>query len=792
MKNILQRLGAMAVMAVITISAFSQQMPAAISIEPSNATGWDEITLTLDPSKACVPDGKGSVEGASVVKMHSAAFLYDDIDNWGSAWGGVGVDYDAEPKDGVHDAPDLTPNGDGTYSITFVPADFYGVEEGATIIGISAVFNSGTWDNEAKDVGDDGCGDFYIPLSYTDPSPALKFKLDLTYQEELGNFSTDGEAFVVVNDTEYKMDQLLEGIFPVSKFEYTLKDGITEGESYTYYFKMNDTEESIDPRTVEAEGFQKTLDHYFNDEKPVATGNVTFTVDMRYQIREGKFDPDSDTLDVAGSMNGWDGKDHLLTDADLDSVYEVTVEQVELGVIEYKYRINGNWDNSEFPGGGPNRKYTVTEGDIMTKDIYSNYRPGWVPFTFNVDMTVKIDSNQFDPASDYLDVQGTMNGWDGRNHLFDDDGDHVYTTSYIAPKMDTIEFKFRINGSWDNDKHEFSGGQPGRKIYVEDTAGGVTNVMEPVYFNDVAPPPGVVTFMVDMKYMIEDGKFNPDSHYVDVAGSFNEWDGKNHHMTNEDNDSVYAVTVSMAPKQVIEFKYRIDGSWDDDKSEFPAGGANRTFYVKSDTTTFHGIFNDYRPNYVPVVFNVNMGPYTTAGKFDPEMDFLDLGGSFNEWGANPVYLTDTDNDSIYSAKVPMEIGADIEYKTRINGDWNTSEFPDGGDNRTYTVLDTAGGETNVIDIFYNDEEVVSIRNIVIRSNNVEVYPNPVRDILVVKNTTEIDRVVITNLSGQQMQHLNMAPTHKVNLNTAGLSNGFYIVTVYSNRQIVGVKKIMKQ
>jgi len=53
-----------------------------VTITPANATGWEEITLTLDANQACVPDGKASVVGASDVRMHSAAFLYDNLFNF--------------------------------------------------------------------------------------------------------------------------------------------------------------------------------------------------------------------------------------------------------------------------------------------------------------------------------------------------------------------------------------------------------------------------------------------------------------------------------------------------------------------------------------------------------------------------------------------------------------------------------------------------------------------------------------------------------------------------------------
>ncbi len=469
-----------------------------VTITPANATGWDELTLTLDANAACVPDGKQSVTLGSTVRMHSAAFLYDNIDNWGTTWGDPGVDYDAKPKEEGFDFPTLADNGDGTYSITFTPAKFYGVEEGSTIIGITAVFNGGSWDYEAKDFGDDGCGDFYIPLAYDPPTPALKFKLDLTYQEELGNFDrATGKAYVIVNDTEMEMDQLLIGIVPDARYELLLTeadDGITAGTSYTYKFKMDDTEETVAREPVEAGNFQITIDHFFNDEeKPVENAEINFMLDMRYAAREGLFVPETDYVDIAGSLNSWDGTDYHLTDADGDTVYEIPVVLDLLTRVEYKYRINGSWDDdkSEFPGGGPNRHATVIKSGRDAKSVWNNNIPGMVPVTLSVDMSNEIAKGTFVPQENYVDVAGSLNGWGGdwNDELFDGEADGIYVTNpaaFAPVGGDTMQYKFRIDGSWDDDKSEFPGGGPNRKYVVLDTVGGVENILDVVWFNDVA------------------------------------------------------------------------------------------------------------------------------------------------------------------------------------------------------------------------------------------------------------------------------------------------------------------
>jgi len=105
---------------------------------------------------------------------------------------------------------------------------------------------------------------------------------------------------------------------------------------------------------------------------------VTFQVRMAEQIVLGTFDPAVDFVDVAGTFNGWGGSPLIpLTDADGDSIYEVTVNGFTAGeIIEFKYRINGLWDGTEeFPGAGNNRVYTVQASNNVILVWYNDFPP---------------------------------------------------------------------------------------------------------------------------------------------------------------------------------------------------------------------------------------------------------------------------------------------------------------------------------------------------------------------------------------------------------------------------------
>lgn len=128
-----------------------------VTIEPVDATGWQEVTITLNTAYTC-PDG--ALDTVSAIHIHSGVTLD------GSPWQNV-IAFD---EVGANDqSTELTPvpGSDSLWSITFVPSEFYGVEEGTIINAINMVFNNGSWDAEGKMMPPDttmACLDITAPL----------------------------------------------------------------------------------------------------------------------------------------------------------------------------------------------------------------------------------------------------------------------------------------------------------------------------------------------------------------------------------------------------------------------------------------------------------------------------------------------------------------------------------------------------------------------------------------------------------------------------------------------------
>lgn len=478
------------------------QMPAAITIEPEGATASDEITLTFNANLSCTPDGKDDLIGLAEIYMHSAAFELGQP----AGWGNYGVDYNQQGANG--ETPVLVANGDETYSITFTPTDFYGVPEGAVITKLTAVFNNGTWNAEGKDFIEGECGDFNIPLAYASTDPKLSFIVNMNKMIQNDMYDP------LENDVYVKMDGfdafVLEDQLDGTATGF-LEEGLTVDQTYSFLFSIDETTDETVTRTVTTVGGTVTVNAWWNDDP---LGQITFKVDMTYQIDLGTFDPENDFLDIAGTLNGWAGGD-VLEDVG-DNIYEVTL-QVDPGKVEYKFRINGDWNTSEFAAGGDNRIAWGTENPLTLNLIYDNYKPGTWPIKFMVDMSAEIEAGNFVKDEDYLDIAGTINGWGGHSILHHFDGtDNIYRYSYIVDTMmpaPNMEGKFRINGDWGNS--EFPSGGPNRHWTAVDTAGGVTNVFECVY-NILGVPAIPYVFNVSI-----DGDVEPD---MDVTGMYTFFD----------------------------------------------------------------------------------------------------------------------------------------------------------------------------------------------------------------------------------------------------------------------------
>ena len=195
------------------------------------------------------------------------------------------------------------------------------------------------------------------------------------------------------------------------------------------------------------------------------------------------------------------------------------------------------------------------------------------------------------------------------------------------------------------------------------------------------------------------------------------------------------------------------------------------------------------PTQAPVTFNVDMTKHIASGQFKPGTDFVDVSGSFNNWSGS-AHLTDPEADGIYTITLQgIPVGKVIEYKYRINGDWNTSEYPNGGPNRKYTVR-----YWNILNDVYNGGKTTGVDpTSLVASFN--VYPNPTSGAFNVEITNTVASnliITLTNIQGQVVYQNNIANavTHLETIDSK-LPKGMYFLSVNDGRE-VKVQKVVVQ
>ncbi len=192
--------------------------------------------------------------------------------------------------------------------------------------------------------------------------------------------------------------------------------------------------------------------------------------------------------------------------------------------------------------------------------------------------------------------------------------------------------------------------------------------------------------------------------------------------------------------------------------------------------------NTGAPAAAEVIFNVDMTLPIANGYFKPASDYVDVAGTFNNWNGTAHHLTDADGDGIYTLAVSgVPTFEKIEYKYRINGDWNTSEFPSGGANRTYRV-----SYYNMLSDIYNNGKSMGV-DLNTLTSSINVYPNPTDGLvtLTVASAQVSDlNILITNIQGQTIyqNQVKSVLNHSENIDLSPFARGMYFLKV--NNQVL--------
>ncbi|NLR91534.1 pullulanase X25 domain-containing protein [Flammeovirga agarivorans] len=372
--------------------------------------------------------------------------------------------------------------------------------------------------------------------------------------------------------------------------------------------------------------------------------NLEVTIDMRWAIAQGIFDPSSDTLDIAGSMNEWAGGD-LLSDNG-DSTYTVAFMGLPDTYYEYKIRINQSWDTSEL-GQRNNRFVSLEEGDNAVYIYYDNEDLTNPALTFNLDGTLLVELGLLEDGATPLVILETMEG--RVQYHMTDLGDSQYTaTSYQLTADDDVWYYYKAGST--------------QEFYLRERAFPQANQFDDTFdFTELSLK--TLFLSLDMNVEIENGRFNPDEDFVDIAGDFNDWQGDE--LSDDDMDGIYTLEKSFFGDSTFFMKARINGSWELGSHEFR--GDTSRFYTmgEEDSLAISIAYNDENGAYPITYFYSDMRKQIQDGNFDPEADVPTLQIFRNDLILNEYIMHPTEEEGVYMAQSQV-FDEGEEYMHRFN------------------------------------------------------------------------------------------------------------------------------
>jgi len=451
------------------------------------------------------------------------------------------------------------------------------------------------------------------------------------------------------------------------------------------------------------------------------------------------------------------------------------------GKYSWHQRLDEGWQNPSFLG-----NVELVSGDLVV-DLGTTMKAkaqieidGEVDGDWSQAVPMKLErENEISGITDADDFSGVVKA------LWDEDNVYVL----LEVKDDTLITD--LNNPWERDHYS---------IYFD-----FGNHKSPAYLKDMEEPMDSVQFMLEKIWSTEgDISFsnrveNLDSSLVQGMDFVEVIDSGTGYLV-EMSIPLDLIGVDLAADQVIGFDAKIgdndgDGSLDGKYSwnQFADEGWQNPSFLGNVTLMANGTIEG-TPEIEPesVTINVDVNGLITENLIDPATDMVDIAGSLNNWGDPVMNMADIDADGIYTITPDtMFLPGDVfEFKIRINGDWNgISEFPAGGPNRSYTVVE---GD-NIIDIVFNDGDLTEWLPDgvnVDRAALIHIYPNPASSTLNIKNVEEISTIELVNLLGQVTYRQLNSGNSSVIMSLDGQSSGIYMIRFTDSSNNICMKKLI--
>ena len=349
---------------IISLFFFPLLSIAQITTSPSTIEVDQSVTITVDINSS-VTDCNG-INSPNKVYLHSG--VGDDSDPWGfNVVGNWGQD------DGVGE---MTDNGDGTWSITFIPEQYYNLNpsEASSVTKMGLVFRSEDGSQELKD---NGCTDFFLNIGafqVTMINPYVEnvilvnsgSQTQIIAQNSNGpaNYElfVDGISYHTASNTTFYQSIFISNITENKQCSLVVTQG-SSNVTKNFSIYVNATIEQNIPN-----GLVEGLNHNINDPT-----KITLVLNA----------PFKDFVYVAGSFNDWNpGSEYAMKKNPTSDIFWLELTALTPGQVEtYQY-----WVYDQNPISGSPKQ--VKTADPYSTLVLSPFDDPYIPENSYPDLPV--------------------------------------------------------------------------------------------------------------------------------------------------------------------------------------------------------------------------------------------------------------------------------------------------------------------------------------------------------------------------------------------------------------------
>ncbi|MFP4555247.1 MAG: choice-of-anchor J domain-containing protein [Bacteroidales bacterium] len=542
--------------------------------------------------------------------------------------------------------------------------------------------------------------------------------------------------------------------------------------------------------------------------------DVTFNIDMNEEIDAGNFLVGTDVLEIVGGVNGWPGElvpeEWQPTDDNADGIYTLTTPAVynEGEVLEFKFRLNGDWDTNEFPGPQPNRTYKVRAENNIYDAVYGTYMfdPDYME-DFNDIEPADPDEEEpvvYSPPASWvvLDEDGDGYSWEFRMTA-EEDG---YPISHSAIEEEGGGYIALTPDNWlITPPVNLLGYEEAEEILVKfkvaasaSTAAYTEEKYKVVLAEENTVDPADFTNELWVETLGEEaGEYNYLEREIDItahAGNQIRIAFVHFDCTDMDRLSIEDVEVVASFGDPVTYTVSFDVE-DQEATEITDASImlHDYMYAPGHYDIEGMVENTYNYSVHKYGYDVTEGNVEVSDATATE-GVVSVSTVLTALPDYTVTFTVTDDESNPVEGATITIGQMEEVTdtdgiatfSLVDGEYGYLVSIEGYDPATGDVI-VEGADTSV------DVELVTATSVGTESiNTIALYPNPATEYFNVASTNQIRSIRVINVTGQEVINISNVNAAKHTVNTSELNNGIYIVSVTDINGFTKSSRIVKR